>query len=196
MQPFRFNLPLTWAHLRSCVELSTSHDHDSAGCRRHPKTFINFLSRPHLTSKFHCPSYYNHCRFYKHPRTETVPHEQLMVPQCSHWIMDFYYRMSLERGILGLYSAGYKTRSMSHHFKFMEEYSLRRTFWLNLEACIEKTILELQMAWVRLVPLMRVGLVLCLVTRWHFQLLIWRTAAKAGRFSECRCYLYIRTVYL
>lgn len=108
----------------------------------------------------------------------TTPFEQLMAPQHSHWIVDFYYRKNLERSIRGLCSAGYKTCSMSHHLKLMEEDSLGRALWLNLEACIEKAILELQMAWVGLVPLMHASLVMCLVTVWHFQLLIWMTVAK------------------
>lgn len=76
------------------------------------------------------------------PGLGTIPFEQLTVPQCGHWMVDFYYRKSLERSVQGLCSTGYKTCLMSHRFKLIEEDSLGRALRLNLEACIEKAILE------------------------------------------------------
>lgn len=63
----------------------------------------------------------------------------------------------------------------------MEEHRLGGPLWLNLEGCLKKAVLELEIVWMGLVSLMHISFLLYHVMMWYFQLLSWKTMAKTWK---------------
>ena len=133
------DLELTWGH-----EWTMSPSHDTiqqavGDNQRHLSTFWGGKVWPQSFSVFAVITIVDLTRIWG---LETTPFEQLMVHQHSHGIVDFYCRKSLKRSIQGLYSAGFKTCSMSHHFQRMEEHSLGRALGWIWKHVLEKPYLN------------------------------------------------------